>query len=163
MNRTIKATAIAIALMGTAGVANAGSATDNLNVRVQVAAGCDLHPAATHSVVIDADNPTASETRNFAVTCNDQLPYVLEIGTTAGGRLIVKDASTSKEYQVAFKQGATNTAWGTTANGESYAGTGNGVTQLLPYILQVNMDDPNYVMQVGHYEGTLLRTLSWTP
>ena len=163
MNKTITATAVAIALLGTAGLAQADSVSDNLNIRVQVAAGCDLHPAATHSVVIDADNPTASQTRNFAVTCNDQLPYVLEIGTTAGGRLTVTDSGTSQQYQVVFKQGATNTAWGTEANGEEYVGLGNGQTQLIPYILQVNMDDPNYVMRVGHYEGTLLRTLSWTP
>ena len=163
MNRIISATAIAIALLGTVGLANAGSATDNLNVRVQVAAGCDLHPAATHSVVIDADNPSASETRNFAVTCNDQLPYVFELGTLAGGYLIVKDANTGTEYLTKFKQGATNTAWGTTANGEDYTGIGNGATQLIPYVLEVNTDDPSYVMQVGHYEGLVLRTLSWAP
>lgn len=163
MNNTIKVSVLAVALLGVAGFAHADSVSDNLNVRVQVAAGCDLHPAADHNVVIDSQNPTASETRNFAVTCNDQLPYVLEIGTTAGGRLTVTDASTTKQYDVIFKQGDTNSFWGTAANGEEYTGLGNGQTQLIPYILEVNTETPNYSMQVGHYEGTLLRTLSWTP
>ena len=164
MNRTIKATAIAIALLGTAGVANAGSANDSMLVTVDVSATCSLQPRAGHNIIVPGTSQSGIQNGMYMVKCNDQLPYVLALdGTTVGGKLTVTDATSGRAYQVKMVQSATNTPWGTVANNEAYAGVGAGLWQNIPVRVTFNTDFAYGRPQVGDYNGTVTRVLSWTP
>ncbi len=164
MNRTIKATAIAIALMGTAGVANAGSANDSMLVTVDVSATCALMPRAGHNINIPGNSMAGNQFGMYSVKCNDQLPFVLALdGTTVGGKLTVTDANTGRAYEVKMVQGATNVPWGSVANNEAYAGVGAGIWQNIPVRVTFNQDFAYGLPQVGDYNGTVTRVLSWTP
>ena len=164
MNKTIKATAVAIALLGTAGLAQAQSANDSMLVTVDVSATCALQPRAGHNIIVPANTMTGIQNGMYMVKCNDQLPFSLALdGTTAGGKVTVTDANTGRAYEVKMVQSATNTPWGNVANGEAYSGIGLGVWQNIPVRVTFNSDLAYGRPQVGDYNGTVTRVLSWTP
>lgn len=164
MNNTIKVSVLAIALFGAAGVAQAQSVNDSMGVTVDVSASCELMARAGHNIIVPGNGMSGSQFGMYGVKCNDQLPFVLAIdGTTAGGQVTVTDTNTGRSYQAKMVQAATNVPWGTVANGEAYSGVGTGLWNNIPVRVTFNQDLAYGRPQVGDYNGTITRVLSWAP
>lgn len=161
------ALASAIALVGFAGSASAASTSDQFDVTLNVAAACTIGGQAA-DIYMEHDstggNAQGGGMTSFDVTCNQDLPFTIEVDNQAGGRFTMVDPVTAKTVSGDMlidyvNDGTPNwSVIGTAANGEALAQVGIGQPQ--GYTLDIFYNE-GYVPAVGTYLYTPTYSITW--
>ena len=135
-NKILLATALALGSLFSVGSAKADTLADDFNITVIVDAMCAIiDPAGDISITHDATggNLAGSGSSAFAVACNMDLPYTLEVDTDFGGGALLTDASIGKSVLVNVKladdANGVLVPWSSTMNSGQFNATGTGLRQ----------------------------------
>lgn len=163
--QTILAAAVGALVLGVAGLASAGDATDSMQLTVNIESECII-AAQDFSFTGGGSNDSVGSGLSVNVLCNQGTPYTVGVdrglndgayGGEPGMRaLIATDASgKSIPYEVYQDLGATQ-LWGDIDSGLGYTAVGNGDWQLMPAQIRLNHVS---MAPTGSYTDTLGTTV----
>jgi spore coat protein U-like protein len=162
--------AAALLALNSPASAQAGTATANLTVQIQITASCTINAASltftsTASTSLTSAAVTGSTT--VAVTCSNTSPYSIGMGQGAnytssnrmasGSNYLPYTLYTDSGYTHPWTTGATSTTC-TVAN-QCYLGTGNGSAQSVTIYGQVPVTAA--APAPGTYSDTVLMTITY--
>ena len=153
--------ALAIASVGIAGTAQAGTDSTTFNVKIVITESCDIHTTAATDVDFGTharDSGAVTATGTLTVNCTNSTPYNIGLGNGGNfsGTRRMTDGTNYIGYAL-YRDSSHTLAWGTTIGTDTLAGTGTAANQTI----SVYGRAPSTNAPAGSYNDNVTATITY--